>query len=367
MTLLSPELVGVRESVSDQVLMLSAETIPMLSLLGFSDEKAIATKHTWYEDEMFLMASTLDEAIAADDTLEMTVKDAEPFRKDQVVKVDDELILVTNFVASTKVATITRGYAGSVAAAHDDESSVEVQYNKVEEGQNARAARSKVKIEKDNYTQIFDDTIDISGTAAEVSVYGVDDLYEAEKVAKQKELAIQLEKTIINGIKYTNGTDERTLGGIRATIVTNVLAGGGTALTNARLNAMVEDVWNAGGFESGGNYAFIAPANQIARMRALDENGRTYDQMSGAAGAQIGGFISDLVGFIPVTPNKNMSATEIFLVDLDRMEVMPLGNRTFAHTYLGKVGDSEKGQVLGEYTLKMVQEKAHAKAINLLK
>lgn len=167
-------------------------------------------------------------------------------------------------------------------------------------------------------------------------------------------------------MKYTNGTDERTFGGLRATMITNVLAGGGTAITNARLNTMVESVWAAGGFESGGNYAFIAPANQIARIRAIDENNRTYDHKDKSAGAQINVFISDLVGDIKIIPNKNMSSTEIFLVDLDRLSIVPLRGRGFAHTYLGKVGDSEKGQVVGEYTLKMVQEKAHAKAINLL-
>jgi len=363
---LSSELINEIESVTKQITMLSPETIPMITLLGFSENIAIATEHSWFEDEMYQMASNLDGEIATAGDTEMTVNDAEPFRKDQVVKIDDELILITDFVVATNVATITRGYAGTSASAHDDDAAVEVQFNKSVEGADARAARRKQKVKKSNYTQIFDDTIDISGTAQQVSTIGIDDLYEEEKQKKQKELAIQLDKACIGGVKYDDGTDTRYFGGIRNTIVTNVLAGGGTAITNARLNEMVKSVWDAGGFESGGRYVFLVPANQLSRVRALDENGRSYEQRSEAAGARIGTFISDLVGDITVLPNKNLSTSEIFLIDLDRLEIMALKGRSFFHQYLGKVGDSETGQVIGEYTLKMSQEKAHAKAVNLL-
>lgn len=80
---------------------------------------------------------------------------------------------------------------------------------------------------------------------------------------------------------------------------------------------MVEMVWSSGGFESGGNYAFICPAIQIARIRALDENNRTYDHKDKSAGAQINVFISDLVGDIKIIPNKNMSSAEMLVTLTD--------------------------------------------------
>ena len=47
------------------------------------------------------------------------------------------------------------------------------------------------------------------------------------------------------------------------------------------------------------------------------------------------------------------------LLDSSRIEVMPLGGRSFHYKPLATTGDRESGQVVGEYTLEMRNENAH--------
>ena len=51
----------------------------------------------------------------------------------------------------------------------------------------------------------------------------------------------------------------------------------------------------------------------------------------------------------------------VLLLDSTRLEVMPLQGRSFHFKSLAATGDSFKGQVIGEYTLEMKNESAHAK------
>jgi len=51
----------------------------------------------------------------------------------------------------------------------------------------------------------------------------------------------------------------------------------------------------------------------------------------------------------------------LLLLDSSRIEVMPLQGRSFHFKPLAASGDAFKGQVIGEYTLEMKNENAHAK------
>lgn len=84
-----------------------------------------------------------------------------------------------------KTLTVERGYAGTTPAEIPAGAVVEVQFVEGQEGADARDARYKPRKRVSNITQIFDETISITGTAAVVSNYGIDDLYEYEKQKRQ--------------------------------------------------------------------------------------------------------------------------------------------------------------------------------------
>jgi hypothetical protein len=350
-------LIGKKQSVVDEILLLNAYQTPLINLIGFG-QPVTQTTHQWFEDEMFAVQSTVNGAKLASDTA-IVVADAEPFRANQVVKIGDELLLVTAVNAGTKTLTVTRGYAGTTAAAIADGASVDVMFVEGTEGADARAARYKARVAKSNYTQIFDDTVEVTGTAESVTQYGITDLYQNEKVKKQLELALQLENAAINGVAYQNG-NVRQMKGIRNWIASNVTDASNNALTADMINDSLQDIFEAGGFKTGGNYKIIVPAKQKRAISGFSNSQIYITQAENVRGQKVDMFVSDF-GQFEITLNNNLKPDELFIVDINRVSLRPLNGREFFHKFLGDKGDYVQGMLVGEYTLEFLQEKAHAR------
>ncbi|AZU61067.1 SU10 major capsid protein [Neobacillus mesonae] len=354
--ILSGELIGKKESVVDQLLLLNPHQTPLLAMLGFSDT-VDQVEHSWFEDEMFGDESTVAGGKTNADTA-IVVANAEPFRAGHVIKIGDELLLVTAVNAGSKTLTVTRGYANTTAAAIADGAKVEVQFVEGQEGRDAREGRYKPRVRKSNITQIFDETVEISGTAAAVSQYGIDDLYEYEKQKKQLELALQLEKALINGIKYENGV-VRQMDGLRNMIKTNVFDASG-ALTLDKINDAIQAIYNKGGFKTGAAYEIIVPAKQKRVVSKFDKDAVRINQGEVSRGTVVN-FLTTDFGEFPVSINDNLRSDEVLIVDKNRARIRPLRGREFSHEYLGKKGDYLQGMLVGEYTMEFFQESAHAR------
>jgi hypothetical protein len=347
-------LIGKKQSVVDEILLLNGHQTPLLSLLGFG-EAVTQTTHQWFEDEMVADETTVAGAKLVSDT-SVVVVDGSIFRANDVVKIGEELIKVT--AVATNTLTIVRGYAGTTAAAIADGAKVEFMFSEGVEGADARAARYKARNGVSNYTQIFDDSIEISGTAEAVQQYGINDLYEYEKQKKQLELALQLEKALINGVSYQNG-QTRQMKGIRQFIQSNVTNVGG-ALTMNAVNDLAQKVYEKGGFATGGDYKIIVGAKQKRNLSALDTNKVQIGRSENARGEVVDTLINDF-GEFEIALNNNLAADELLLVDVNRAAIRPLIGREFFHKYMGEKGDYTTGIVVGEYTLEFKQEKAHGR------
>ncbi|WP_314587916.1 DUF5309 family protein [Paenibacillus terrigena] len=355
--ILSGELIGKRESITDQILLLNPYQTPLLSMLGFS-QPTTQVEHVWFEDSMFADESIVTTA-AAVDAVSLVVADVEPFRANQVVKVGEELILVTGVDKVAKKLAVMRGYAGTTAAGIAVNAKIEVQFVEGAEGADARAGRFKQRERKSNITQIFDETVEISGTAAAVAQYGIDDLYEYEKAKKLLELALQTEKAFIGGKRYENGT-VRQMDGVRSLIQTNVTDLKGADLTLDVINDSLQAISNKGGFKNGGNYEIIVPAKQKRVVGKFDRDNIIVEQNSQSRGTVVSRLITDF-GVFNVSINDNLNADETLILDKNRMAIRPLKSRDFGHEYLGKKGDYFQGQIVGEFTLEFQQEAAHAR------
>lgn len=352
----SKDLIGKKESVVDEILLLNPNQTPLLNLLGFS-EPVIGTTHVWYEDEVFAQKSTVTTAAAVGAT-ELVVADTEAFRIDSVVQVDEEMILVTAVDVPAKKLTVVRGYSGSTAKAIVQGAEIELLFVKGEEGADARSARYKERKRVENYTQIFDDSIEVTGTAQEVAQYGITDLYAYEKAKKEAEVALQLEKALINGLKYDSG-NTRHMKGIRNFIQTNV-TNASTAVSVAMLNDLSQNIYANGGFASGGQYAFLVSTKQKRAISELSSDKLRLVQAETSRGQVVDHIVNDF-GTFPVILNNNLKSDELMFVDQNRIAIKPLGSRGFHHELLAKTGDYQKGMLVGEYTLEFKQEKAHAR------
>jgi hypothetical protein len=348
------QLIGKKQSVTDEILLLNSHQTPLLSLLGFG-EAVTQTTHQWFEDEMVADETTVAGAKLVGDT-SVVVVDGSIFRAGDVIKIGEELIKVT--AVATNTLTIVRGYASTTAAGISDGAKVEFMFSEGVEGANARAARYKARAGKTNKTQIFDDSIEISGTAAAVQQYGISDLYEYEKQKKQLELALQLEKALINGVEYESG-QIRQMKGIRQFIQSNVTNVAG-ALSMTAVNDLAQKVYEKGGFATGGDYKILVGAKQKRNLSALDTNKVQLGRSENARGEVVDTLINDF-GEFEIALNNNLAADELLLVDVNRVAIRPLVGREFFHKFLGETGDSTTGMLVGEYTLEFKQEKAHGR------
>lgn len=354
-------LIGKKQSVVDELLLLNPLQIPILTLLGGFGQPVHNTQHEWNEDEMYKFASVTGGLAAADTTtLNVATGNGALFRAGHVIQMESEMLKVT--AVSTDALTVTRGYAGTTAAIHADTTVAKILFTEGVEGADARAARAKARVNKYNYTQIFDDTIEVSGSAVEVAQYGFDNLYEYEKQKKIAELAFQLERALLDGIRYTSG-NIRQLGGIKYWVTTNVANASAADITKKMLNDMVQAVSDNAGL-SAGRYVFMASPTQKRKLGTLDAASLLIGRADQTRGETVKTIVTDL-GEYPVYTNPNMDAGDLMFLDLNRMRVRPLGARSFSHEYLGKKGDSYNGQLVGEYTFEFKEEKAHARLINL--
>lgn len=352
-------IVGKKEDIANRLLLLNPYQIPVLSLVGYG-ESVYNTTHGWVEDKLNAMSDLVNGSKLVGDTT-ITVDTGELFRPDQVIRIGEELLLVT--AVSGNNLTVTRGYGGTTAAAIADNAVIDIMFNIQDEGADARDSKYKPRVNKSNVTQIFDDTVKISGTAQAIAQYGLDDLYGYEQMKVEDRLALELENAIVNGIKFESG-DRRMMGGIRQFIATNVTDAAAAELTWDMINNEMFKIYKAGGMKDATRHVLMVSPIQNTKITKLDKDlVRTTNDASGT-GRNITSVTTNW-GTLQIIPNVNFKADEVMILDANRISVKPLNGRTFTHTYMGPTGDNIKGQIVGEYTLEFLQEEAHARIKNL--
>jgi Family of unknown function (DUF5309) len=187
-----------------------------------------------------------------------------------------------------------------------------------------------------------------------------------QKAQRTRELLRDLENCVINGIAAATNpqgtsTTRRTMRGIIPTIQTNhfVVNTSGfpadEALTEQQLNLALRGIWQ----NSSGQIDLIVVGgpekrqinNFVASNRRFDANTTTYQNL-------ISVYESDF-GVCRVVMSRSLPAGTVLLLDSSRIEVLPLAGRSFQYKPLAITGDSQGGQVLGEYTVEMRNENAH--------
>jgi hypothetical protein len=140
-------------------------------------------------------------------------------------------------------------------------------------------------------------------------------------------------------------------------------AGGGAGsdlLTEPVLNAALREVWEqssaqidsivVGGFQKRLINSFVGDRGFAPKDTRFKDLVSVYESDFGVARVLISRWVPQ---------------DSVLLLDSSRIDVMPLAGRSFHFKPLASTGDSEIGQVIGEYTLQMMNESAHG-VINAL-
>lgn len=362
------------EDISDIVSIISPYETPLLDLLGDPRRNALSTIHEWLEDDLLPNFDTVNQTVFTPngrDCTAVTVANGVRFQAGDLVRPDgsSEMMLVTAVAGS--VLTVTRQYGGSTPFTLTNGKKLIIVGNAAFEGSSALTARTTLRQRRQNYTQIFTATVDVSGSMQAARKVGVADEIDYQKQERMRELLRDLENVVINGIapssvQQGSASVRRSMNGLTKLIATNrfipgtggVPSGGGagTDLNEPVLNHCLKQIWES----SNAKIDTIVVGGGLKRRinQFIASTSRAYSPSDQRLGEMVSVYESDF-GICRVILSRWVPSDTLLMLDSSRIEVLPLIGRSFQFRPLAQTGDSFQGQVLGEYTLEMRNELAH--------
>lgn len=350
-----PELV---DDVSDLVGLISPFDTPLLDAIGSPRYAANSTRHEWFEDRLNPNYSAIDNGAGYDDSdTSLDVDNGAVFRIGDIVKPDgsDEVMQVTAISGDT--LTVARGYGGTGASSLVDDQRMVVIGHAALEGEDAPTPRHRNRVRVENYTQIFTEAVSISGSMDAVGLHAVEREFDYQVIQRLRELLRSLEQTVICGFKSSSSPQgsasvRRTMGGLLQYISGDDAAisdAESNALDEPMLNAALKKCWELGGRPS----AIVCNGAQKRKISTFIQSNRRYEPEATTLRNLVDVYESDF-GVQRVILSRWVPADKVLLLDLDKLQVMPLQGRSFAVKPLAQAGDYRKAQIIGEYTLEIL-------------
>ncbi len=364
------------EDVSDILGIVTPFETPLLDHLGDPQRSAHSPLHEWLEDTLLPNSDRINDASIGSPTTEttFTVANGDRFRAGDQIRVTTsrEVMLVT--AVSGNDLTVTRGYGGTTAEGLVNGDALVILGNAALEGGDAPEARFTNRSRKSNATQIFTAKVEVSGSQLASRQLALADELDHQKQERLRELVRDLENCVINGVSNAttplgSGSVRRTMRGILPSLVTNVfvpgdagfpegeeIGGGSGHLSEDLLNTAMRRTWER---SAGTIDTIVVNGYQKRRINGFLSASRAYTPQSTRYRDLVATYESDF-GVCRVVLSRWCPADTVLLLDSSRIDVLPLAGRSFHFKRLAATGDSDAGLLLGEYTLELRNENAHA-------
>jgi hypothetical protein len=356
------------EDVADIVGIISPVETHLLDAIGNPLREARSTYHEWLEDSLVPNKDAISDSSISDPDGETSfdVANGDRFRTGDQIQTDgsEELMLVTGVSGNT--ITVVRGYAGTTPENIANGQVIKILGNAALEGDDKPAARFTNRIRCGNYTQIFTNSVEVSGTNVAASHLGISDEMDYQKGERLRELVRDLENTIINGGQPSanpqgSGSVRRSMKGIVQNVATHVYRPGdsgfpsGTGLDEAKVNYVLRQIWE----NSSGNVDLIVVGGfQKRKINSFLSASRSFGPADKAYTDMVSVYESDF-GVCRIITSRWIPQDAVLFLDSSRISVLPLAGRSFHFKPLASSGDYECGQLIGEYTLEFKNEAAH--------
>ena len=367
------DLPEIMEDVSDLISIVSPYETPLLDHLGDPARSALSTVHEWVEDTLLPNTDAVNQTTFtpnAQDATSITVNNGSRFQVGDLVRPGNASEIMQVTAIATNTLTVVRRYGGTSASSLSNRLKVTIVGNAPPEGADPPAARLTPPHRRQNFTQIFAASVEVSGSMRAARVVGASDELDFQKQERMRELLRDLENTVINGTAPSTGQQgsasiRRSMNGIVRQVSTNQFVpgqngfpsggGSGTDLNDVVLNAALRTVWE----QSAGRIdTIVCGGMQKRRINQLISSSRAYAPEDTRVRDLVSVYESDF-GVCKVIVSRWVPADTVLFLDSSRIEVMPLRGRSFAYQPLGAQGDRSAGLVVGEYTLEFRNENAH--------
>lgn len=352
---------GVKLDMEDFIWLVSPFDVPLLGMNGADGRTALSTdtcfekKVEWMDEALLTPRTTVAATCATADTYMVVASGtATNFQTGDVVLVDSESIYITGYGSTTDSLTITRAFAATTAAQHIPAAIVIGTGSANVEGADTNNARAADRTDRFNYTQIFGpNAVQVSGSENAVQKYGLTGTEFDHQIANRaKEQWINLEQAILYGTLFEDTTNQRrTMGGFTYYITTNV-DNSTTTLSDTSLLTQLQAAFDAGGTPD----RIVVGSHQKRNISGINSSEIRYAQDTNVRGQAVDYYDSDY-GRLSIILDRWVRPTDLFGFSRDQATVETLRPQQFE--MLAKTGDSDKGHVVMEKTLRF-RRQTHA-------
>lgn len=245
--------------------------------------------------------------------------------------------------------------------------------NAVLEGDAATTDAATPTVRLSNICQISDKVPRVAGTLEAVQKYGRGSelAYQMSKRSKEWKRDVEAILTSNQASVAGDATTARKLGSLRAWLTTNTSVGAGgsnggfsggaiTAATNGTTRAFGEDLLrtvNQACYDAGGEprVLMVGTFNRRVVSSFTGYSTATREADSRKIVATVDVYVTDF-GALKVTTNRFQPGRNAYMLDMDHWEIPWL--RPPFYKDLAVDGDSERKQLIGEYTLASLNEAA---------
>lgn len=243
--------------------------------------------------------------------------------------------------------------------------------NAVIEGEDATTTAATPTVRLGNRSQISDKVPRVTRTQRDIDSAGRGDELDYQIMKMAKELKRDMEFALLSNKAKVTGSESLAaeLAGVPSWLVTNTNFGGGgadptgdgtdartdgtqRAFAEADLKAVLSAAWDEGGEP---DLIMLGSFNKQAMSSFTGNATRTVDASDKRLTAAIDVYVSDF-GELSVIPNRFMRSRDALVLQMDMWALASIAE--FQETPLAKTGDSDRVQLLSEYTLESRNEAA---------
>ncbi len=354
-----------KRTVTDRILLSSPfdrKTIDALGLDNVSKFRFVNTPnrtYEWLEDNYVARTDTITSSGGmASDSTTTTCLVTTPllYIPGTVILIDLEYIWVTSISSAT--LTIVRAYGGTQAT-HANSAAVTIVGTARLEGATASDSPTTAVASTSNHSQIFHRKVEVSRSMGLFPNYGISDMQDYFIDKYMDELVIELDQLPYHGQKQEGSSSHasgRGAGGLETFITTNTTAASSAQLTRDHIDDQLENCYSAGGSPS----LLLCNTFQQRVINSLYEGFITTDRGESKGGNLITTLIPPIGSMKPlsIVVDRFCPTDSVYLVDKDYAGYITIDS--FFYEELAKTGDSENGQIVGEYGFVVAYEDAHA-------
>lgn len=299
----------------------------------------------WWDDNRMPIATALGaDYVAASGSI--TVESVDGLRGGSVLRVGSTIFRVTAINPATKVVTVSTLASD---ANHSTGDTVLIVGNAQVENKDFESTPSVTKVMRENYTQIFQEGVEVSATQEVINRYvGEQNILNEDTARKMRHLYLQLGRAIWDGpkVEAVTNADARMMGGIRHFIDTYGLTPSAAAFSQANIDAFLLEM--AG---NGANLVEIWCNPVVAKkFAAFMEDQVIVERGDGTVGRHVRSYLSSIGVQLTIVSDPACSDTNAFYVfDTSMVSLRPL--RSMQVKDIASTGDGTKKLLVGEYSL----------------